>query len=420
MTATRLDKELKRILYLSYDGLTDNLGQSQIIPYLNELYEAGFDLTVISVDKPVVYAQRKDQVKDQIRDGIEWVSVPYHKKPPIVSTAWDLWNMRKVAQKVVKNKRIDLIHVRSYPPMGIALGLKRRFRCKVLFDMRGFYPEERIEGGIWSMDNPVHRLIFKRLKKQEAEFFRQSDHIISLTHKAKKILSRERGFSENKISVIPCCADFEHFAVRPTPEVSERLEVLYLGSLGTWYLIPEMMVFFKRILEEFPNARLTIVTGDGTQQIADLNLKYDIPPTAVRCIKGLREEIPTLISACDLSIFLIKNSFSKSASSPTKLAEILACGKPVICNSGVGDLAELSTDLMGLKAFELKRMSEIELSVVIKELLALPGEEIRERSREKLSLETAASTYIKVYKKLLGGDDIKSRFSHSQEYSKSL
>jgi glycosyltransferase involved in cell wall biosynthesis len=51
--------------------------------------------------------------------------------------------------------------------------------------------------------------------------------------------------------------------------------------------------------------------------------------------------MPSYISLFDLSVMFIKPSFSKTASSPTKLGELMAMGIPVICNSGVGDVKEI-------------------------------------------------------------------------------
>jgi hypothetical protein len=50
-----------------------------------------------------------------------------------------------------------------------------------------------------------------------------------------------------------------------------------------------------------------------------------------------RNEVPVYISIMNYSIFFIKPMFSKKASSPTKQGEIMAMGKPIICNTGVGD-----------------------------------------------------------------------------------
>jgi glycosyltransferase involved in cell wall biosynthesis len=44
---------------------------------------------------------------------------------------------------------------------------------------------------------------------------------------------------------------------------------------------------------------------------------------------------------CDAGLAFIRPSFSKLASSPTKIAEYLAAGLPVITNTGIGDLEEI-------------------------------------------------------------------------------
>jgi hypothetical protein len=47
------------------------------------------------------------------------------------------------------------------------------------------------------------------------------------------------------------------------------------------------------------------------------------------------------ISLFDTSIFFIRPTYSKKASSPTKQGEIMAMGIPLICNYGVGDTDEI-------------------------------------------------------------------------------
>ena len=54
-----------------------------------------------------------------------------------------------------------------------------------------------------------------------------------------------------------------------------------------------------------------------------------------------REEVPRLLAAADLGIFLIKPVFSKTASSPTKMGEMLAVGLPIVANAGVGDVEQM-------------------------------------------------------------------------------
>ncbi len=52
------------------------------------------------------------------------------------------------------------------------------------------------------------------------------------------------------------------------------------------------------------------------------------------------ERVPSYLRASRAGIALILPAPSKEGSSPTKVAEYLSCGLPVIVNSGVGDLED--------------------------------------------------------------------------------
>jgi hypothetical protein len=54
-------------------------------------------------------------------------------------------------------------------------------------------------------------------------------------------------------------------------------------------------------------------------------------------------DVPSYLSAADAGLSFIKPCFSKLASSPTKYAEYLGCGLPLIINSGIGDSDALIT-----------------------------------------------------------------------------
>jgi hypothetical protein len=41
----------KHILYITYDGLTDFLGQSQVLPYILGLEEKGYRFSILSFEK---------------------------------------------------------------------------------------------------------------------------------------------------------------------------------------------------------------------------------------------------------------------------------------------------------------------------------------------------------------------------------
>ena len=56
-----MQKEI-RALYISYDGMTDPLGESQVIPYLRELSKKGVKISILSAEKSEVFYKRKENI----------------------------------------------------------------------------------------------------------------------------------------------------------------------------------------------------------------------------------------------------------------------------------------------------------------------------------------------------------------------
>ena len=68
----------KKILFITYDGLTDQLGQSQILPYIKGLSKMGYQFTILSCEKPDKLLELGTLIQGLCdEDGIGWISVPF-------------------------------------------------------------------------------------------------------------------------------------------------------------------------------------------------------------------------------------------------------------------------------------------------------------------------------------------------------
>ena len=338
------------ILYLSYDGLTDPLGPSQVLAYLVELAKAGHRISLITFEKPERSAAERAVLAEQCRAaGIDWHPQTYTKKPPILSTLKDLRVMTKVAERLAAQHRFDIVHCRSYLPALVGARLKRKAGTRFLFDMRGFWADERVEGGLWDLAKPIYRTIYGWFKKQEKRLLVEADHVVVLTEAGRDILRGEWTVpSAVPVTVIPCCADFAAFpavtpdaraAARRTLDIPEHAPVAaYLGSIGTWYMLGEMLDLFAVQRAHDPASVLLFVTRDAPEPIIAAAAERGIPASALRIQGGTRAEVPRLLAAADYGLFFIRPTFSKQASSPVKLGELLAMELPVVTNAGVGDV----------------------------------------------------------------------------------
>lgn len=387
---------MKRIAYLTYDGITDPLGQSQILPYILGLEEKGFEFTVFSFEKPKAFAERKTVIEETILGRkIIWKPLKYHKKPPLFSTLFDIFLLYRSVLKKHKERPYDLLHCRSYITSIVGLRMKRKKGVKFLFDMRGFWADERVEGGLWNLANPLFKFIYTFFKFKEKQFLTQADHVISLTENAKQeILSWQ--LKSSPITVIPTCVDLELFNPKEIKKndqdklreqlgiMSDEFVLLYLGSWGTWYLIQEMLFFFTELKKQKTKAKFLIVSGDKIN-LNDYPNNKDVIVTS-----AAHNQVPLYISLAHASIFFIKPTYSKKASSATKMGEIMAMNVPVVTNRGWGDMDAV------------KSKNDILFPLGIEDLLRLSINENNYHPRlyciENLSLRSGIEDFEKIYK----------------------
>lgn len=342
-----------RVLYISYDGLTDPLGRSQVLPYLCGLARKGHEITVLSCDKPARYAESKDKVNDIVNEyNIRWYSVLYASRVPILSALYNIWRMRHKAIRICARHGVHIVHCRSYMASFIGVLLKRVCGVKYVFDMRGFYADERVDGKVWNREEVIYDMVYRYFKWKEKCFLSSADYVVSLTHAGKRILEQSMGVTA-PIKVIPCCADLQHFSIsnvdiRERDQLMQRLHIAatdlvisYVGSLGTWYMLPQMMQMVSMLMRKRPETKFLLITPDSREKVMEWAAQYGIPDSRVIVEFSPRELMPTYISLSHISLFFIQPVFSKKASSPTKMGELLSMGVPLIVNAGVGDVDDI-------------------------------------------------------------------------------
>jgi glycosyltransferase involved in cell wall biosynthesis len=405
-----------RVLYLSYDGMTDPLGQSQVIPYLQGLSKAGYSFTLISFEKEGRFEKNRDTIAALLKESnIDWVPLPYTKKPPVLSTIWDLRQMKKTAISLHLKKGFKIIHCRSYISAMVGMDMQKQFGVKFIFDMRGFYADERVEGGIWKLSNPVFKQVYNFFKRKEQQFFSTANYTISLTKKGRDIIHTWKNIKNQPIpiQVIPCCADLDLFSEKSIDAgllqqlrqqfnlTGNQFVLNYLGSVGTWYMLDEMLDFFKCLLTIRPNAKFLFITGEPASDILTKAKIKGIPEASFIITPAPHKQVPTYLALSQCSIFFIKPVFSKSASSPTKQGEIMGMGMPHICNAGVGDVDDIIDEKSGVL---LKTLNTAEYEKAIQKMLSTTFDKdyIRFRSQQIYSLSTGVENYRKVYKAVLG------------------
>lgn len=391
------------LLYISYDGLMEPLGQSQVLSYLEKIVP-NRPIYLISYEKPsdrLKVCEWNILSQRIAASGIRWYPLTYHKWPSAIATTLDIAIGIIVGLWLVHFYHLRIVHARSYVASVMAFAIKRLTGISYLFDMRGFWADERIDGGIWPRSGRMYRVA----KWFERHFLLSADHVVSLTHAAVQEMQRFPYLTDRMppVTVIPTCADLARFKPAFKAAKHNGFVLGYVGSAGTWYLFDEVVACFAELLSHRPDARFLIINRGEHEFIRDRLMAAGVSLEAVELRSATHAEVPAQIGRMDAGVFFIKPVFSKQASAPTKLAEFLGCGIPCLANSGIGDMAEiLEGEQVGVAVNDFSSEALRAGLARLFELMNEPG--IRARcvaaANKYFSLEEGVRRYAQVYQSL--------------------
>lgn len=372
-------------MYVSYDGAGEPLGRSQVVAYLQRLAR-DCDITLISFEKDRVSRVETEQLLHDA--GIAWRPLTYHKRPPALSTLGDVLTGAAVIRRVCRAFRPDVVHVRSDVPALMAmLASSHQTRAwKLLFDIRGFWADERVAGGLWRSGGVLHSLA----KRCERWFFAEADAVVTLTAASVPQIRRWLGARDVPVAVIPTCAEIERFR-RAQPR-ADGPHAVWCGSIGTFYRF-DLAVRFADALA-MPLTVLTRHLHAARSQLGDR--EADVREVAP-------ERIADALFPGDVGMCFYVTSSANLARAPTRLAEYLAAGAVVAATPGIGDLeAILRRGRVGVLVDD---ESEAGLAHAADQARALArdpaaSERARRQATQLFSIERGALAYLDLYRML--------------------
>lgn len=389
-------------LYLTRTGLLEPLGQSQVLAYLRGLSQ-DYRITLITREKAEDWADT-EAVKRLRAEcaalGIDWRPRPFRSRPRVIAQAFDLISMIYETWRATRGGHVKLIHARSYIPAAVAWVVHRITKVPFIFDMRALWPEELITAGRLRRDSWLHR----RISTIEKVCLRDAAGVVSLTHAAVGHLEKTypTEMTGQRVAVIPTCADLDRFVPRARTETFPRV----YGCIGTvlsgWFKLDWLAAFIAAAADRDTTAKFDIVTRDDATKVRSaldpedrLGERLTIGPRAP-------SDMPEAVAKHDVSVMFFTSGLSKLGSSPTRMAEVLGTGIPVVANAGVGDVAQIVEDNnVGVLAASAKTMTEVidDLGRLLEDSeLAV---RCRETAEDVFSLDAGTREYRALYKDIL-------------------
>jgi PEP-CTERM/exosortase A-associated glycosyltransferase len=273
-------------------------------------------------------------------------------KLPVLNQLAFIEPMVKRILEVIEIEKPDVIHAHSPALNGLAaLKAGRKSGLPVVYEIRAFWEDAAVDHGTCKEDDLRYRLT----RKMESHVVRNVNAVTTICQGLRSDLIN-RGFPEDKFTVIPNAVNIEQFDVISQADKAKNIALAktlkvdscqVLGFLGSFYAYEGLdlaIAAMPAILAKKPNTRLLLVGGGPQehnlkQQVILLGLEGKVIFTG----RVPHSDVAKYYSLVDLLVYPRKAMRLTDLVTPLKPLEAMAQGKPVIA-SDVGGHKELIED----------------------------------------------------------------------------
>lgn len=298
--------------------------------------------------------------------------------------------------------KYDLIHSHYWLSTVLGSKIQKRWQCPhvTMFHTLGLIKNLTTAGE----SEPQARI------RNEREQMEAVNAIIVPTEEEKTNVLKHYGAYPEKVRVIPCGVNLDHFSPVGRPYARKRLKIdpacpalLFVGRYAPVKGVDCLLDAIAQLAGRFPKLNLLVVGGDGPQARSTLDLMHRIESLGVQPFVTVvgrvdHDLLPLYYSAADVTV--LPSSYESFG---LVTLESLACGTPV---AATGTGAAKSIIAEGINGAIIDRTDGAAIAKAIQRLL-VNGQErpvsaslIRE-SVSEFKWEDIAASVLRVYNALL-------------------
>ena len=389
-----------KCLYITYDGLLDPLGQSQVLPYIKKLSNRGHQFTILSFEK---FDRSEDSIialeKSLLQKGIHWERITFK------SGKIQLFNrvIRGVI-KIWKNTlllKYDVVHLRGF--MAAAIFRISFSRIPFIYDIRAFIGEwvdiGRIKDGTW---------LGRILINIDRSLVNNASGLVILDKSGKLLIQEIYNRHNVPLKVIRTCTDTLLYsdANNKTSSTSQtNLKFVFLGGAITPYRPDLALRFVLELINNDLNAQIDFINERDHEAIHKAIEETNFPKDNVSVYSLENRLIPKALQKFDCGLIFNNTSKWRRVSSPTKFGEYLAAGIHTVALEGISVLEEFSkttecVDIISPKDIA-SGLSKDKIESIIKHINSPNRKTVcQELAKKEFSLEIAEKLYSELYDSL--------------------
>ena len=358
------------------------------------LHDLGKNLTKRGIEVHVLAPHAKGINKEEVMDGVYIHRFQYFYPSSFQTLAYTVGVPEKIKTiegkiqvpffflsqlfntiKLIRKEKIDVINSHWLLPQGLVGAINKKI-----------FKIPHISTGHGS---DVHLIKKSKIFSIFCSFvLHNSDKVTANSSYTKNIILSIDDRVKNKLEIVPMGVDINRFKPEDNTNLKEVLEAEYLilsvGRLVDWKGTKYLIIAMKKIIREFPNARL-IIGGTGPEKekleklTEELNLKKNV------VFRGYIENmvLSKYYASSDIFVLPSINLNGLTEALGVVLLEAMACGTPAI-GTNVGGVPDIIKD--GYNGFLVEQKNPEQIAEKVLELL--DDEELRVRF-SKNALETA-------------------------------
>ncbi|HRH84642.1 MAG TPA: glycosyltransferase [Bacteroidia bacterium] len=319
------------MIYLTYADQPSGVYSSQVVDvcnFLNESHNA--QIRLVSFISLHNFSHNRQKIKREMPSAIVLPMLPR-------MTSFGFNTLMLFFVLLFLNQRSVI--ARNVLAARIALRLKSILKLKVCFDGRGAIAAEWNEYQVVPLQewkNSIHTW--------EKSVVLNADFRIAVSEELVKYWNERYGYSENKHVVIPCTLNT---SFRPEILKQEEIEnarkkmkfnaddiiLVYSGSTAGWQSFDLLQGFLQKIINKNKNIKVLFLS-EKDKNVDQLKTEF---PDKIFQTFVKHSEVSGILKSCDIGILIREKSVTNQVASPTKFAEYLSAGLPVIISEGIGD-----------------------------------------------------------------------------------
>ncbi|MBN1186917.1 MAG: hypothetical protein JXB49_31865 [Bacteroidales bacterium] len=332
----------------------DTVFKTQVIGSVNLFREGGLDFGIVKIYqfKHILNQHKRRQEINGIRklyDGRLYVLYIFPDRFFCGSILNLIIYILLFLKFIISNRKL-VLQTRGIG-LHSSLGMLKKLynnRIKIIYDARAAAAEEyKYNNEPFSAGQQQK---YCHILQNERQMVQVADRVFTVSYKLKSYLLNQVGDSENeKFYVNPCNADSKYFYFdeserlrqRQLLNISNRFVVVYSGGLEIcWHVPQKIFSTFLAIKDEIPEAFFLLLTHD-LEFAKKLQSKNHIDNNDIFILSIDNLNVRPYLNTADVGLILRDDVPMNNVASPTKFAEYVMCGLPIIISPGVGDFSEL-------------------------------------------------------------------------------